>query len=78
MILKFNSNRATYKEFFGCLGIGHYSVRRFVFLVFDPSTLGSHNFLNSISSLTIFNVPGASIKGVQVLFGHQKQWSLPL
>jgi hypothetical protein len=26
----------------------------------------------------MFNVPNAPIGGVQILFGQQKQWSLPL
>jgi hypothetical protein len=48
------------------------------FLVLDPFTLGSHNFLNFIPFFTIFSAPHASIEEVQVLFGHQKQWSPPL
>jgi len=61
----------------GCLGIGLCSVWWFVCLVLDPSTLGGYRFLNSIPFLMIFNVPNAPIKGVQVLFGHQKQQNPP-
>jgi len=43
-----------------------------------PSTLGGYNFLNSILFSMIFNVPNTPIGGVQVLFGHQKQWNLHL
>jgi hypothetical protein len=43
-----------------------------------PSTLGGHNFLNPIPFLIIFSAPYAPIGGVEVLFGHQKQQSLPL
>jgi hypothetical protein len=42
-----------------------------------PSTLGGCNFLNFNSFLTIFSAQDASAGGVQVLFGHQKQQSLP-
>ncbi len=42
-----------------------------------PSTLGSHNFLNFIQFLTIFNAPKALVGGVQVFFRHQRQWSPP-
>ncbi len=48
----------------------------FEFLILFP--LGGHNFLNSIPFFMIFNVPDAPIKGVQVLFEHQKQQSSPL
>jgi hypothetical protein len=34
------------------------------------STLGAHNFFNSIQFLTIFSVPNAPIGGVQILFGQ--------
>ncbi len=47
------------------------------FWVFDPFIFGGHNFFNSISHLMIFSVLDVSIRGVQILFGHQKQWSLP-
>jgi hypothetical protein len=75
-----NSNRALYKEFFECSKTGLYNVWWFVFFEFlTLSTLGGHNFLNSIVLfLTIFNKPNASIKEIQVLFGHQKQPSLLL
>jgi hypothetical protein len=38
--LNFNSNRTTYKEFFGCLGTSLYNVQWFVFLIFDPLYFG--------------------------------------
>jgi hypothetical protein len=43
-----------------------------------PSTLRGNKFLNFIPFLTIFWTPNVSIRRVQVLFRHQKQWSLPL
>jgi hypothetical protein len=43
------------------------------FELLTPFTLGGHNFLNYIPILTISSLPNALIKGVQVLFGHQKQ-----
>jgi len=48
------------------------------FEFFTPSTLGAHNFFNSIFSLTILSVPNAPIGGVQIVFGQQNQWSPPL
>jgi hypothetical protein len=49
-----------------------------IFKVIDPLYLGGRNFFNSIPFLTIFNAPHALIGGVQVFFGHHKQWSPPL
>ncbi len=46
-----------------------------VFEFLTPSTLGGHKFFNSILFLNFFSAPDASIEGVQVLFGHQKQQS---
>jgi len=43
-----------------------------------PSTLGDLDFLNSNPFLTILSAPDVPVGGVQVLFGHQKQQSLPL
>ncbi len=43
-----------------------------------PFTLGDHNFLISNLFLTILSVLDAQRGGLQVLFGHQKQKSLPL
>jgi len=43
-----------------------------------PSILGGYNFFNSIPSLRIFSAPHVPIKGVQIFFGHQKQWNPPL
>jgi hypothetical protein len=43
-----------------------------------PSILGGYNFFNFISFLTIFNALETPIKKVQILFRHQKQWSLSL
>jgi hypothetical protein len=48
------------------------------FEVLTPFILGDHNFINSIPYSAIFNAPNVPIKRVQVLFGHQKQWSPPL
>jgi hypothetical protein len=39
------------------------------------STLGVHNFLGFISFLTNFSAPKVLIRGVQIVFGHQKQWN---
>ncbi len=78
--LDYNSNRTTrYKE---VLEYSRISLVMFDGLFFfkltTPSTLRGCNFLNFIPFLTIFCAPDMSIKGVQVLFGHQKQQSLPL
>ncbi len=54
-----------------CLGVCF-----FEFLT--PSTFGGCNFFNSNSFLMIFSAPDVSTGRVQVLFKHQKQWSLPL
>jgi len=43
-----------------------------------PFTLGGHNFLISNPFSTIVSVFDAPRGGIQVLCGHQKQWSLPL
>jgi len=73
--LKSNSN-ITYKEFFGCLRIGLCSVQWFVFLSFlTPFILGDCNFLISNPFVNVLNVPR---RGLQVLFGHQKQQNPPL
>jgi hypothetical protein len=48
------------------------------FSIIDPSTLGGRNFLNVIPLLTILNASYVQIRRVQILFGNQKQWSLPL
>jgi hypothetical protein len=47
-------------------------------MFFTPSTLGGHNFLNSIPFLTILNALDPSIGTIQVLFRHQKNGALPL
>jgi len=48
------------------------------FKFLTSSTFGGINFFNSNLFLMIFNGPNAPIGGIQVLFGHQKQWSPPL
>jgi hypothetical protein len=45
---------------------------------FTPFILGSHNFLIFNLFWMIFNVLDVPRGGLQVLFGHQKQQSLPL
>jgi hypothetical protein len=49
----------------------------FFFEFFTPSTLGHHNFLNFIPFSMIFSATNVPIKGVQFLFGLQKQWNIP-
>jgi hypothetical protein len=50
----------------------------FVFLSSLPSLLwGDRKFLNFNLILTIFGVPDAPTRGIQVLFGHQNQQSAP-
>jgi len=67
--LNSNSNRATCKEYFGCLESGFDSVGWFVFFEFMASfSLGGHNFLISNPLLTIVSVSDASRGGVQILF----------
>ncbi len=48
------------------------------FWILTPSTLGGHNFFNSISFFMIFKTLEMPIGGVKILFRHQKQWKLPL
>jgi len=62
-----------------------FGVPKLVFVAFngflkilDPSTLGGHNFFHSNMFLMIFSALNASIGGIQVLFGHQKQQNTPL
>jgi hypothetical protein len=50
----------------------------FVCLVFDPSTLGGHNFLISKPFLTLFSASDAPRGGVQFLLEQKKQRSPPL
>jgi hypothetical protein len=74
-----NNNGATYKEFFECLGTGLCNVWSFFFWSFWPLLLWRVvRFLNSISFLTIFNVPNVSIGRVQALLRHRRQQSSPL
>jgi hypothetical protein len=46
------------------------------FQLLTPSTLGAFNFFNYIPLLMSFNALEAPIRGVQILFGHWKQWNL--
>jgi hypothetical protein len=71
IILNFDSNRTTYKELFGCLGIDLCNVWWFVF--FEVSTffiLGGCNFFVFNPFLIIVSVLDAPRGGVQILFGH--------
>jgi hypothetical protein len=68
--LSFNNNKATYKEFFGCPGIGLCSVWWFLLWVLDLFYLKGYIFLSLNPFLTIASVLDAPRKGVQVLFGH--------
>jgi hypothetical protein len=56
MIFELNSNRATYKENFGCLGITYLVLGGYFFEFLTPSILGGYNFFNSITFLMIFSV----------------------
>ncbi len=58
---------------FGNQPLQHLVICFFEFLT--PSTLGGHNFFNSISFFTMFNVTNALLGKVQVLFKHNKQRS---
>jgi hypothetical protein len=49
----------------------------YFFEFLTPFTLGACNFLISNPFLTLVTVSDAPRGGVQVLFGHQKQWSRP-
>jgi hypothetical protein len=63
--LNSNINITTYKDFFRCLGISLCSIQWFFFEFLTPSTLGAHNFLNSILFFMIFNALEAPIEGVK-------------
>jgi hypothetical protein len=74
-----NINITTYKEVFGCLGIGFYSVRWFVFFNFlSPLIWADCNFLICNLFSTIVSVSNVPRREVHILFGHQKQTSPPL
>jgi hypothetical protein len=49
----------------------------FFFEFMASFSLRANNFLISNPLLTIVSVSDASRGGVQILFGHQKQWSPP-
>jgi hypothetical protein len=66
----FNSNKITYKEFFGCLKTGFILFSDLFFLVLDPFYFEGRNFLISNPFLTIVSVSDASRGEVQILFGH--------
>jgi hypothetical protein len=76
--LNCDNNKATYKEFYGCLGTSLCSIWWFISWVLDPSILRGHNFFNFILFLTICSALDVPIKGFQVLLRCQKQWSPPL
>jgi hypothetical protein len=79
IIFKMQSQGSNIQRMFGCSRTGLCGIRWFVFFEFlTPSTLGGHNFLNSIPFFMIFNAPYTPIGGVQVLFRYQKQKSPPL
>jgi hypothetical protein len=66
------------RNFFGVWELACVVLGGLFFELLTPSTLGGYNFLNSIPFSTIFNALDAPIGRIQVLFGHQKKWSLPL
>ncbi len=71
--LNSNSNRARYKDLFGCLGTGFVNVQWFVFLSSGPPLLWAGcKFLISNPFLTIVSVSDASREGVQVLLENKK------
>jgi len=74
---KFNSNKAKYKEFFGCSGTGHCSVQWFVLLSSTLYFWGFNFFISNLFSTSV-NLSDVPKGGVQVFFRHQKQQSLPL
>jgi hypothetical protein len=77
--LNSNSNRTTYKDFFGCSGTSLCSIWwSFFFEFLTPFTLGGCNFLFSNPFSTIVLVWDAPRGGIQVLLGHHKQQSPPL
>ncbi len=72
--LNSNSNR---QGIFWAIGNPSCSVWWFVFFEFlTPSTLGGCNFLKSIPFWTMFSLPDAPIRGVQILFGHKNNRAL--
>jgi hypothetical protein len=76
--LQLHSKRATYKDFFRCLGTDFGSVWWFFCVVLTPFTLGACNFLISNPFWMIVIVADALQGGIQVLFGHLKHQSPPL
>jgi hypothetical protein len=70
--LNFNNNKTTYNKFFGVWELAFVAFGGLKKKNLTPSTLKSHNFLNSILFFIFFSALDAPIRGVQVLFGHQK------
>jgi hypothetical protein len=66
------------RNFFECFEINLCSVRWFVLLSSWPPLLWGLNFVISNLFSTNVSVSDAQREGIQVLFGHQKQHSLPL
>jgi hypothetical protein len=72
--LKSNSNKATYKEFFGGLGTILCGDCQFVFWEFlTLFILGGCKFFISNPFSMIVSVSDVPRDGVQILLGHQKQ-----
>jgi hypothetical protein len=77
--LNFNSNRTTYKEIFGCSQTDLCNVWWFVFLSYWPHLRwGAVTFSMFFFFWQFLVCQIVPIRGVQVLFGHWKQWSPPL
>ncbi len=77
--LNSNSNRATYKECFGCLRTDLCTVWWFVFMSSWPPLLwGAITLSFLIHFLQLLVCQMRQEEGVQVLFGHQKRRSPPL
>jgi len=70
--LDFHNTIATYKNSLGVQELAFIAFGGFLNLFSTPSTLEGHKFFNYIYIFTIFSAPKALIKGVQVVFGHQK------
>jgi len=65
-------------EFFECLGMSLVVFDGLFLKIVNPLYFGGCNFLNFNLFSTIFSASDVSIRGIQVLFGHQKQRSPPL
>jgi hypothetical protein len=66
------------QSFLGVQELAFVTFNGLPFQVFHPVYFGpGHNFFNFVPFFMIISVPNVPIRGVQILIGHQKEWSFP-